>query len=150
MQLTTIKSEGSLISADLIEEIRAGTAIGQKSTDFGLNGKVRLTDEIAACWSDARAFWDAFNHSIRRLKEDESTVSETRNQWILPLLKNCLGFDNIRYSGKADIVYGQSFTISHRNGPDFDGFLVDFDECMRRQTYYKEHEEHACKIGLDH
>ena len=32
-------------------------------------------------------------------------------------------------------------------GPDFDGFLVDFDECMTRQGFFKE-EEHTCKIGL--
>lgn len=32
------------------------------------------------------------------------------------------------------------------DGPDFDGFLVDFDECMKRQGMFKE-EEHNCKIG---
>ncbi|MDR2734858.1 MAG: sulfide/dihydroorotate dehydrogenase-like FAD/NAD-binding protein [Spirochaetota bacterium] len=34
------------------------------------------------------------------------------------------------------------------DGPDFDGFGVDFDELMRRQTMYKEEEQHICKIGL--
>ena len=31
------------------------------------------------------------------------------------------------------------------DGPDFDGFLVDFDECMKRQGMFKE-EEHECKM----
>lgn len=32
------------------------------------------------------------------------------------------------------------------DGPDFDGFKVDFDECMKRQGFYTE-EEHHCRIG---
>ena len=30
--------------------------------------------------------------------------------------------------------------------PDFDGFKVDFDECMQRQGMFRE-EEHECRIG---
>ncbi|MDD4508130.1 MAG: sulfide/dihydroorotate dehydrogenase-like FAD/NAD-binding protein [Eubacteriaceae bacterium] len=32
------------------------------------------------------------------------------------------------------------------DGPDFDGFKVNFDECMKRQGFYRE-EEHQCRIG---
>lgn len=32
------------------------------------------------------------------------------------------------------------------DGPDFDGFKVDFDECMKRQGMFKEL-EHECRIG---
>jgi len=32
-------------------------------------------------------------------------------------------------------------------GPDFDGHLVDFDELMRRNSTYKEHEKaHVCRL----
>ncbi|QOR35528.1 sulfide/dihydroorotate dehydrogenase-like FAD/NAD-binding protein [Clostridium sp. 'deep sea'] len=31
------------------------------------------------------------------------------------------------------------------DGPDFDGFLVDFDECISRHSFYQE-EEHVCKL----
>ena len=39
------------------------------------------------------------------------------------------------------------------DGPDFDGFLVDFDELSRRQNMYRDieykyDETHSCKIGL--
>ena len=34
------------------------------------------------------------------------------------------------------------------DGPDFDGYGVDFDELIRRQDMYKEEEQHVCKIGL--
>ena len=37
------------------------------------------------------------------------------------------------------------------DGPDFDGFKVDFKECMERQNFFKDKEkemsDHACKIG---
>lgn len=34
------------------------------------------------------------------------------------------------------------------DGPDFDGFAVDFDELMKRQNMYKDDKkEHNCKIG---
>lgn len=32
------------------------------------------------------------------------------------------------------------------DGPDFDGFLVEFDELMQRQGFFKE-EEHRCRLG---
>lgn len=94
MNFITIQSEGSLISADLLSQIYSGQTKGQRTDDFGLNGKLRLTDEIAACWSDARAYWEAFQHGLRRIKEEESGASVTREQWILPLLRS-LGFEGI-------------------------------------------------------
>lgn len=33
------------------------------------------------------------------------------------------------------------------DGPDFDGFLVEFDELMQRQGFFKE-EEHRCRLGV--
>jgi hypothetical protein len=62
LSFNTIRSEGSLISADLLDQIHSGEASGQKSTDFGLDGKIRIIDEIAACWSDAKAYWEAFRN----------------------------------------------------------------------------------------
>ena len=35
------------------------------------------------------------------------------------------------------------------DGPDFDGFLVEFDELMQRQGFFKE-EEHRCRLGGSH
>ena len=32
------------------------------------------------------------------------------------------------------------------DGPDFDGHEVDFDELMRRNTFFREEEAHACRL----
>jgi hypothetical protein len=123
MNFTAIHSEGSLISADLLVQIQAGEAPGQKPADFGLNGNIRITDEIAACWSDAKAYWDAFQHGLGRVREGESGATPTREQWILPLLRT-LGFQGIAYSRSAAQVGGRSYSISHRFGDGDDGLPI--------------------------
>src|SRR3990170_2854925 len=105
MTFNTIRLEGSLLSADLLVQIHSGEAAGQKSTDFGLNGKIRLIDEIAACWSDAKAYWEAFQHGLNRIKEGDTGATVTREQWILPLLRT-FGFDKITFAKSAALVGG--------------------------------------------
>jgi len=112
MKLITIQSEGSLISAEILSEIYSGEVIGQKAKDFILDKNIRLTDEIAVCWADAKAFWEAFKHSLRKISEEQTGASQTREQWILPLLRT-LGFEGITYSKSAAQVGGRTYFISH-------------------------------------
>ncbi len=67
MRFTTVHSEGTLLSDDLLGKLAAGELPGQKPGDFGLDGKTRLSDEIASCWSDAVAYWEAFKHGLGTL-----------------------------------------------------------------------------------
>jgi hypothetical protein len=92
MNFPCLHLEGGLISADLLADIAAGEATGQAAGDFGLDRKARLSEEIAAAWSDARAFWDTFQRVLRRRPEDDPAVSDTRERWMLPLLR-VLGYD---------------------------------------------------------
>ncbi|HUU28986.1 MAG TPA: N-6 DNA methylase [archaeon] len=126
MNFTTVQSEGSLISADLLAGIYSGEALGQRSSDFGLNGKIRLIDEIAACWSDARAYWEALQHGLKRIHAEESGASVTREQWIIPLLRS-LGFEGITFSRTAAQVGGQSYFISHRLGSGDQGLPIHIE-----------------------
>jgi hypothetical protein len=126
MNLNTIRSEGSLISADLLSSIQSGEARGQKSSDLGLDGIVRLIDEIAACWSDAKAYWEAFQHGMGRIKEGDSGATVTREQWILPLLRT-LGFEGITFSRGAAQVGGESYFIFHRLGEGGDGSPIHIE-----------------------
>jgi len=126
MKLTTIQSEGSLISAEILAEIYSGEAIGQKAKDFSLDKNVRLTDEIAACWADAKAFWEAFKHSVRKITEKQTGASQTREQWILPLLRT-LGFEGITFSKSAAQVGGRTYFISHRFGDSDDGLPIHIE-----------------------
>ena len=126
MNFNTIRSEGSLISADLLSAIQSGEAHGQKSADFGVDGKIRLIDEIAACWSDAKAYWAAFQHGMGRIKEGDTGATVTREQWILPLLRT-LGFEGITFSRSAAQVGGETYFISHRLGEGVEGLPIHIE-----------------------
>ncbi|WP_058485558.1 sulfide/dihydroorotate dehydrogenase-like FAD/NAD-binding protein [Defluviitalea phaphyphila] len=60
---------------------------------------------------------------------------------------NPIMIDGTGMCGGCRVTVGGEIKFACVDGPDFDGFLVDFDECIRRQGMYKE-EEHACRIGL--
>lgn len=60
---------------------------------------------------------------------------------------NPVMIDGTGMCGGCRVTVGGKTKFACVDGPDFDGLLVDFDECIRRQTMYKE-EEHHCKVGL--
>lgn len=59
---------------------------------------------------------------------------------------NPIMIDGTGMCGGCRVTVGGETKFACVDGPDFDGFLVDFDQCMKRQTMFKE-EEHICKIG---
>jgi hypothetical protein len=123
-----VRVEGALIPADILATIAAGQAKGQKPEDFGLARTVRLTDEIAAAWSDARAFWRAFQHSLRPLRDADPATTQTREQWVQPLLR-VLGYERLAYMRAAAQVEGQSYAISHRASGTEDSPPIHIEGC---------------------
>ena len=59
---------------------------------------------------------------------------------------NPIMVDGTGMCGACRLQVGDEIKFACVDGPDFDGFQVDFDECMKRQTMFRE-EEHECKIG---
>ncbi len=59
---------------------------------------------------------------------------------------NPIMIDGTGMCGGCRVTVGGETKFACVDGPDFDGFLVDFDSCMIRQNFYKE-EEHQCRIG---
>ncbi|GMQ56722.1 sulfide/dihydroorotate dehydrogenase-like FAD/NAD-binding protein [Vallitalea sediminicola] len=59
---------------------------------------------------------------------------------------NPIMIDGTGMCGGCRVTVGGETKFACVDGPDFDGFLVDFDECMRRQSYYKDEEDHVCKL----
>ncbi len=111
-----LKIEGGLLSGDLIDQIADGTATGQKPENFGIKGS--LTDEISSAWHAAREHWSAFQRRLERLPEDAPATTETRNQWVIPLL-GLLGY-NLVYNQQPYQVDGRTYHISHRAGENLD------------------------------
>lgn len=59
---------------------------------------------------------------------------------------NPIMVDGTGMCGGCRVTIGNDIKFACVDGPDFDGFKVDFDECMKRQSFYTE-EEHQCRIG---
>ncbi|GAB4495775.1 MAG: N-6 DNA methylase [Anaerolineales bacterium] len=107
--------EGGLFSPDLLEALSHADLPGQKPQDFGLPARRTLTEEIAATYHDARTLWQVFHRRVERLPQGDLATSETRELWVIPLLR-LLGYD-LQYQPRALEVDGLSFAISHRLAP---------------------------------
>ena len=65
---------------------------------------------------------------------------------------NTLMVDGTGMCGACRVSVGGKTRFACVEGPEFDGYEVDFDEAMRRQGQYKAeeadvNEKHVCKIG---
>lgn len=61
---------------------------------------------------------------------------------------NPIMVDGTGMCGGCRVTIGGKTKFACVDGPDFDGYEVDFDELIRRQKMYREHEEHICRMGL--
>jgi len=110
----SIRIEGGLLGPDILDQLLAGELPGQLPTDFGLDARRSVTDEIAAAFADVRALWGVFKHRLERLPESDLGTSLTRDAWVIPFL-GFLGYE-LRYNPRAYEVDGLTFAISHRAG----------------------------------
>jgi methylase of polypeptide subunit release factors len=121
MTFTTVRIEGSIFTADILEKIAQEELKGQVPGDFGFKKGIKVKDEIASAWADAQAQWRIFKHRQERVDRDKSGASETRQSWMIPFL-SFLGYD-ARHSPRAEMVNNQTYAISHHD-PSIKGFPI--------------------------
>lgn len=110
MNYPGIRIEGSILSPDILERIEE--APGQRPADFNLDPAAKVKDEIARAWADAQDYWRIFQRKLDTLKRDSPATTETRQQWITPLL-GLLGYQ-LEYQPKGAELHGKIYNISHR------------------------------------
>jgi hypothetical protein len=54
MKYATIRIEGAILSADILDRIEQGDLAGQLPKDFGFDPRIKVKDEIVRAWADAR------------------------------------------------------------------------------------------------
>jgi len=106
----SIRIEGAILSPDIVE--RLDEAVGQKPSDFGFNGSVKVKDEIVRAWADAQDYWRIYQRKLETVKTESPATTETRQQWIVPFL-GLLGYQ-LEYQPKAVELNGKLYAISHR------------------------------------
>ena len=131
MKYTAIRSEGGLLPYDLLDEILAETAPGQKAPDFGLPKGRRVSDEIQRVWLDAQELWSRFKVGREKLSDkDPHGTTLTRDRWIGPILTDPvrLSYD-LHFQPSALVLDGLTFAISHRAGEPNDSPPVHIEGC---------------------
>lgn len=112
MPYPSIYISGNLISQELIEQLDDDSAVGQRPADFGLESGTRVRQDIARAWTDANDYWRIFKRKLESLKETERGTTETRNQWMIPLL-SLLGYD-LNFRQQPEPIHEKNYDISHR------------------------------------
>lgn len=110
MKYPSIRIEGAILSPDVLDRIEE--LPGQKPADFGLDSSARVKDEIARAWADAQDYWRIFQRRLETLKLDSPATTETRQQWVAPLL-GLLGYQ-LEYQARGAELNGKIYNISHR------------------------------------
>jgi len=110
MNYPGIRIEGSILSPDMLD--RLDDAQGQRPGDFGFESSAKVKDEIARAWADAQDYWRIFNRKLESLKPSSPATTETRNNWIVPLL-GLLGYQ-LEYQSRSVELNGKGYPISHR------------------------------------
>ena len=112
MTFPSIRIEGAILSGDLLAKLDKGDFVGQRPADFGFDSQPKLKEEIVRAWTAAQAFYTAFQHKLEGVKEGAAATSETRNQWIIPLL-GLLGYGELEFQSQSEFVGDKPFRISH-------------------------------------
>lgn len=113
MTFPSIRIEGTILSGELLAKLDATDTLGQRPADFAFNSQAKLKDEIVRSWTAAQAFYKAFQHKLEGVKEGTAATSETRNQWIIPLL-GLLGYAELEFQSQPELVSDKPFRLSHR------------------------------------
>lgn len=109
MTYPSIRIEGAILSPDILE--RLDDAPFQRPVDFGLDATSKVKDEIARAWADAKD-WRIFQRKLETRKSESPATTETRNNWVVPLL-GLLGYQ-LEYQQRGTELNGKTYAISHR------------------------------------
>ncbi len=116
------------------------------ATDDGTLGKKGFVTDILKELVEAGNEYDEVI-AIGPLPMMRAVVNYTKPLDIKTMVSlNPIMIDGTGMCGGCRVTVGGETKFACVDGPDFDGFLVDFDEAMRRQGMYKEQEAHICRM----
>ena len=122
MDFSSITIQGNIISTGILGRIREDEEKYQSPSDFGLDRKDSVRDEIGVAWNAAKAHYTAFSIRTARIREGDPGTSETRNSWMIPLLR-ILGYDVEKAQAYVHPDTQKSYAISHQ-AVNLDGFPI--------------------------
>jgi hypothetical protein len=106
----TVRTEGALLPADLLQRIAQGDAPGLTPPDYHLSGE-KLNEATNRAWNRMQAAWVNFQNARNALDAADAGTSITRERWLLPLFQE-LGYGRLA-AARAQEIGGKPHAISH-------------------------------------
>ncbi len=112
----TIRSEGAILPADLLQRIVDGgpRLDGLTPASYHLVEGERITEAINRSWSRLLGLWTSFRGFITKVSPADAATGVTRDRWLLPLFQE-LGYGRLQ-TAKAVELNGKSYALSHAWG----------------------------------
>jgi hypothetical protein len=108
---TAIRIEGGILPPEFLAVIAGSQAKHQAGGDYGLSRSLSLKDELARYWRIAGDLYTAY--AERRDRADAKRVKVGVDDWLVSLLKEVLGFDDL--AAVRSITLGdRTFPITHQ------------------------------------
>ena len=109
---TTVKTEGAILPADLLQRVADGRSLdGLTPADYHLAPSERLNEAINRSWNRCLGVWQSFDEQRSRLPAGDTGITLTRERWLLILFQE-LGYGRLSFQGKL-AAGGVDYPISH-------------------------------------
>ena len=108
---TTIRTEGALLPADLLQRISQGANIDGLTAESYHHPGEKLNEAINRSWNALQGVWASFRAAQERLPESDLGTTITRERWLLPLFRE-LDYGRLQ-SAPAYEIDGRTYPISH-------------------------------------
>jgi hypothetical protein len=127
---TTIRTEGGVLPADLLQRIAAGDKglEGLDPASYHLVAGEKINEVVNRAWNALTGKWQSFRAVAEKLPEGDPGTTATRDRWLLPLFQE-LGYGRLQ-TAKAIEIDDRSYPVSHgwQNTPiHLVGCNVDLD-----------------------
>ncbi|MBL8202642.1 MAG: N-6 DNA methylase [Blastocatellia bacterium] len=110
---TTIRTEGAILPADLLQRIndRDAQIKGLTPEDYHLAGSLKVNEAINQSYNRMLSAWASFQTALQNLTPTDAGTTVTREKWLLPLFQE-LSYGRLP-TAKAIEVEGKPYPISH-------------------------------------
>lgn len=110
---TTIKTEGAILPADLLQRVTDGdrTLNGLQPDDYHLDKGEKINEAINRSWNRLLGAWANFKNAVEKLPDNDPATTPTRERWLLPLFRE-LGYGRL-LAAKAVEIDNKTYSISH-------------------------------------
>jgi len=108
---TAIRIEGAILPPEFLAVIASQAAKHQSGADYGLTKSLSLKDELARYWRIANDLYAAY--AERRARKDLSPIKVGIEDWLVPLLKDVLSFDDLA-AARPISIGDRQFLITHQ------------------------------------